>query len=110
MRQVAFVVNTHNGRGNVQLGKNVFRYVYVHVEVFVGYVQHVQHKVGVCRFFEGRLECVNQLVRQIVYEADSVGNQQFHAVNVGAANGGVEGCKQLVVGINVLTAQAIEKG
>jgi hypothetical protein len=71
----------------------------------------VQQQVGIGGFLQGRLERLNQRVRQVADEADGVGqgDAALDVLEVQLAGGGVEGREQLVGGVGLGVDQGVEE-
>ncbi len=71
----------------------------------------MQDEVRLAGLLQRRAKCGDQLVRQIPYEADSIGQHDLRAVRqLEAANSRVQGRKKLVLDVHAGIGQRIEQG
>ena len=77
-------------------------------QVGAGRIDDVQQQVGIGGFLQGRLERLDQRVRQVADEADRVGqgDAALDVLEMQLAGGGVEGREQLVGGVGLGVDQA----
>lgn len=72
--------------------------VHVHLVVRVRAVDYLEDQVGIDRLLERRAEGVDEVVRQVVDEADGVGQEEVAVAARGdLPDGGIEGCEKHVL-------------
>jgi hypothetical protein len=96
---IHFVENHHHGLvATVKVGKCLVHNLYLLLKVGVGNIHHMQQKVGLAHLVKGRLEGLYKVGGELAYESNGVGEQEGEIFYYHFAHGGVEGCKELVLG------------